>query len=104
MCLSFSSSYFISSTPSNGLLCPAVYSVIEDVIATDGGGVNEFRYGLNRRYEESEYCWKMFHFPSLLWSISAVMIGTAVTIIDFQTDISPAAAMTESTHFLKPPP
>lgn len=93
MCLS-SSLHFIASTPSNGLICPAVYTVMEDVMATDGGGGTESRYGLNRRYEEIAYCRKMFHFPSLLWSMSAVMIGTAVTIVIFQTDISPAAAMT----------
>jgi hypothetical protein len=64
-------------------MIPGVLVIIEDVVAVDGGGGQDFRQALLERYEASE------DFRSLLWQMNwfwgggATVVAVVVTLIVF---------------------
>lgn len=75
----------VSSLPRGVPLRPAIYSIIEDVVAVDGGGGTEFRQRLNLRYQASHYFRQMLHRLTLFWAFGALGIAAATTAIIFTT-------------------
>lgn len=73
----------ISSVPKGAPLRPGLYSIIEDVVAVDGGGGTAYREALNRRYEASHYFRQMLHRLTLFWSVAAVAMAVMLTAIIF---------------------
>jgi hypothetical protein len=76
----------ISSLPRGSLLRPAIYSILEDVIAVDGSGGLEFRQRLNLRYQASHHFRKMLHRLTLFWAFGAIGIAAGTTAIIFTTE------------------
>lgn len=75
----------ISSLPRGVTMRPAIYSIIEDVCAVDGGGGTEFRQRLNLRYQASHYFRQMLHRLTIFWAFGALAIAAATTAIIFTT-------------------
>jgi len=58
MCVSGTKIPFrVSSLPPGTKTRPAIYTIIEDIVAVDGGGGRPFREALNMRYEWSSRAW-----------------------------------------------
>ena len=67
---------------------PAIYLVIEDVTAVDGGGGTAYRERLNRRYEASPYFRRVLHFFTFFWSVAAILVGSTTAILVLSTERS----------------
>jgi len=67
---------------------PAVYLLIEDVIAVDGGGGTEFRERLARRYGASIHFRRMLNFLSIFWWMGALIAGSATAALVLITELS----------------
>jgi hypothetical protein len=76
----------ISSLPKGAPLRPALYSIIEDVVAVDGSGGTEFRQRLNLRFLASKHFRVMLHRLTLFWSIGAIVIAATVTGVIFAAE------------------
>lgn len=64
---------------------PAIYLIVEDVLAVDGGGGTAFRERLSRRYEESVCFRELLQFLSSFWSLGAILVGSATASVVFVT-------------------
>jgi hypothetical protein len=73
----------ISSVPAGEPFRPGIYSIIEDVVAVDGSGGQEFRTRLNARYEASHYFRLMLHRLTLFWAFGAVGAALITTALVF---------------------
>jgi len=80
----------ISSIPKGAQLRPAIYSIIEDVVAVDGNGGTAFREALNRRYEASHVFRAMLRRLGAYWAFGAQTTAVVLTILIFT--IHPEAA------------
>jgi len=73
----------ISSMPKGSILRPAIYSIIEDVVAVDGSGGTAYRERLNARYEASPLFRQMLTRMSWFWAGGAAFIASATTVVIF---------------------
>ncbi|PPJ58752.1 hypothetical protein CBER1_08376 [Cercospora berteroae] len=80
----------ISSIPKGAQLRPAIYSMIEDVVAVDGSGGTEYREALNRRYEASHVFRSLLRRLGIFWALGAEGMAMVTTILIFT--IHPEAA------------
>lgn len=80
----------ISSIPKGAQLRPAIYSMIEDVVAVDGSGGTEYREALNRRYEASHVFRSLLRRLGIFWALGAEGMAMLTTILIFT--IHPEAA------------
>ena len=71
----------ISSTPKGDKVRPGVYYIVEDIVAVNAGGGLPFREGWAARYEASPIFRRMLLHQSLFWSIGALVMGVALTVI-----------------------
>ena len=71
----------ISSTEKGGEVYPGVYYLMEDVIAVNAGAGRPFREALAARYKASPRFRRMIKVQSLFWSIPAVLVAIACTIV-----------------------
>jgi len=69
----------ISSAPKGGFYRPLVYTLVEDIVAVDGGGGRKFREELNARYEASPLFRRMLNRLDAFWGLGAITIAGAVT-------------------------
>ncbi|KAI0798018.1 hypothetical protein C8Q75DRAFT_801916 [Abortiporus biennis] len=75
----------ISSFQPYYLLPPLTYTIVEDVIAVDGGGGLEFRQAWRHRYEESRVMRKLLRDIALMWGISGIAVAGALIAIAWTT-------------------
>ena len=75
----------LSSTPRRGKMRAVIYLIIEDVKAVDGGGGTAYRERPNRRYEASVHFRRLLHFPSIFWSVAAVLVGSTTAFLILST-------------------
>lgn len=75
----------VSSFPAGHVLPPLTYTIVEDVVAVDGGGLLEFRQAWRSRYEASRVMRKLMRDIALLWGISGVLVGGALIAIAWTT-------------------
>jgi hypothetical protein len=80
----------VSSLPPGRPLPPLAYMYVEDVIAVDGGGGNEFRQAWRTRYEESRVMRRIIRDASVGWGLTGVLFGTALIVIDWTVAVDPA--------------
>lgn len=80
----------MSSIPKGAQLRPAIYSMIEDVVAVDGSGGTEYREALNRRYEASHVFRSLLRRLGVFWAVGAEAMAMLTTILIFT--IGPEAA------------
>lgn len=79
----FKAPFRISSTPKGSVMPTALYALIEDVVAVDGGGGQIYRYALRTRYLSSPYFRRMLFEMNCFWSGGSIICATAITIIIF---------------------
>ena len=70
----------ISSTPKGASIRPTIYTIIEDVIGVDTGSGRRYRQALNARYQASPQFRRMLAQLNLFWGLSAVLVGTGITL------------------------
>lgn len=73
----------MSSIPKGAQLRPAIYTMIEDVVAVDGSGGTTYREALNKRYESSHVFRAMLRRLGIFWSFGAEGMAVVTTIIVF---------------------
>ncbi|KAK4119494.1 hypothetical protein N657DRAFT_581645 [Parathielavia appendiculata] len=72
----------ISSVPKGGRVPPLVLTLVEDIVAVDGGAGREYRNTVMARYEASPRFRKMIAQQNWFWAIGALIdgIGTMVVV------------------------
>lgn len=81
--LAYPAPFKISSQTSRTVPFPAIYFVIEDVVAVDGYGGTEYRSRLRRRYEASEGFRVMLRVLSVFWWTGALATAVITTVLVF---------------------
>ncbi|EXJ83303.1 hypothetical protein A1O1_06922 [Capronia coronata CBS 617.96] len=71
----------ISSTPKGGEVYPGVYYLIEDVVAVNASAGRPYREALAARYKASPRFRRMIKQQSLFWSVPALVIAIACTVV-----------------------
>jgi len=75
----------VSSFQPGHVLPPLTYTIVEDVVAVDGGGLLEFRQAWRSRYEASRVMRKLMRDISLLWGISGCVLAAGLIAIAWTT-------------------
>ncbi|KAJ9200862.1 hypothetical protein DTO166G4_5795 [Paecilomyces variotii] len=75
----------ISSTPRGSPMPTALYVLIEDIVAVDGGGGQKYRYALRTRYLSSPYFRHMLFEMNCFWAGGSLIFAGAITAIVFTT-------------------
>ncbi|KAJ5192592.1 hypothetical protein N7449_008734 [Penicillium cf. viridicatum] len=65
----------ISSVPKGEPMRPALYPLLEDIIAVDGKGGTRFRDRLDQRYKSSPPFRSMMHRVTMLWAVPLVVVA-----------------------------
>ncbi|KAI5303180.1 hypothetical protein KEM56_007826 [Ascosphaera pollenicola] len=73
----------ISSTPKGSVMPTALYPLIEDIVAVDGGGGQKYRLALRSRYLASPMFRQMLFEMNCFWAGGAVAAATLTTILVF---------------------
>lgn len=60
---------------------PAIYYVVEDVVAVDGNGGETYRTAFNARYTSSSAFRSMIYNLSVVWMVVFYIIGALLTIL-----------------------
>ncbi|CZR60230.1 uncharacterized protein PAC_10126 [Phialocephala subalpina] len=60
---------------------PAVYYIVEDVVAVDGNGGIEYREAWTKRYEQSEVFRKMIFELSLVWMVAFYLLAGVFAVL-----------------------
>lgn len=89
----------ISSTPRGSPMPAALYVMIEDIIAVDGGGGQKYRYALRMRYLSSPYFRRMLFQMNCFWTGGALAVAAGITAIVFTTPRNVAYTVSLSTLF-----
>jgi hypothetical protein len=63
---------------------PAIYYIVEDVVAVDGNGGMEYREAFNARYESSPVFQRMIWTLSLVWMLSFFLFAGVFTALVFR--------------------
>jgi len=71
----------ISSTAKGEKVLPGIYYIAEDIVAVNAGGGRPFREGWAARYNASPIFQKMIRDQSWFWSIPALVIAIACTVV-----------------------
>ncbi|KAJ5558565.1 hypothetical protein N7535_008781 [Penicillium sp. DV-2018c] len=81
--LGYKAPFRISSTPKGSVMPTALYALIEDVVAVDGGGGQMYRYALRTRYLSSPYFRRMLFEMNCFWSGGSIVCAAAITVVIF---------------------
>lgn len=81
----FKAPFRISSTPRGSVMPTALYVLVEDIVAVDGGGGQKFRYALRTRYLSSPYFRRMLFEMNCFWAGGSLVAASAITAIIFTT-------------------
>lgn len=65
---------------------PGVYVLIEDIVAVDGGGSQEFREALLARYESSKDFRKFIAQMNWFWGIGSITVAGGTTTIVYAVE------------------
>ncbi|KAI0632540.1 hypothetical protein C8Q77DRAFT_931967 [Trametes polyzona] len=75
----------VSSMPPYTGLPPGVYTMVEDIVAVDGGGCVEFRQAWRIRYEHSAIMRRIVRVTSIWWGASGTILAAAFIAIAWTT-------------------
>lgn len=81
----YTAPFRISSTPKGSAMPTALYVLVEDIVAVDGGGGQIYRRALRDRYLASPYFRRMLFEQNCFWAGSAIVWATVFTILIFTT-------------------
>jgi hypothetical protein len=96
--MGFKAPFRISSTPKGSVMPTALYALIEDVVAVDGGGGQIYRYALRTRYLSSPYFRRMLFEMNCFWSGGSIIFAAVITAIIFT--VSEPVAFTVSRRVI----
>ncbi|KAJ9605439.1 hypothetical protein H2200_010096 [Cladophialophora chaetospira] len=71
----------MSSTPRGSVCKPGVFVVVEDIVAVDGGGGEEFRRAWSARYEASKTFRRMLVQLNWFWGVGSVAVAIVTTVV-----------------------
>jgi len=71
----------LSSLPAGHIAHPAVFTIIEDIVAVDGGGGLQYREALMARYDASPLFRRMLNRLDAFWGFGAIFVGAFVTAL-----------------------
>jgi hypothetical protein len=94
----FKAPFRISSTPKGSVMPTALYVLIEDVVAVDGGGGQIYRYALRTRYLSSPYFRRMLFEMNMFWAGGSIVWAAAITAIIFTTSEPVAYTVRSHSH------
>jgi hypothetical protein len=77
-----------STGKGDGEVRPAIFYVVEDIVAVDGNGGVEYRAQFNSRYASSPIFRRMLFRLSVVWMLVFYLIGTLLTILMIALGIS----------------
>lgn len=95
----FKAPFRISSTPRGSVMPTALYVLVEDIVAVDGGGGQKFRYALRNRYLSSPYFRRMLFEMNCFWAGGSLLAAAAITAIIFTTEENVAYTLGWSLPF-----
>ncbi len=72
------------SLEAGNVVRPAVYYIVEDVVAVDGNGGIEYREAFTARYESSEVFRGMIWMLSLLWMVAFYVFAGVFAVLVFR--------------------
>ena len=75
----------ISSTPKGSVMPTALYVLIEDIVAVDGGGGRKYRRALRDRYLASPYFRHMLFEMNCFWGGGSIVWAAVITVLVFTT-------------------
>ncbi|KAL1593285.1 hypothetical protein SLS60_010893 [Paraconiothyrium brasiliense] len=81
------------SLEAGNVLRPAVYYIVEDVVAVDGGGGIEYRKAFGARYDSSPIFRQMIFDLSLVWMLYFYVFAILFTILVFRLPIAAVYAV-----------
>jgi hypothetical protein len=81
----FKAPFRISSTHQGSAMPTALYVLVEDIVAVDGGGGQKFRYALRTRYLSSPYFRRMLFEMNCFWAGGSLVAASAITAVIFTT-------------------
>ncbi|KAL4738608.1 hypothetical protein BDV11DRAFT_131322 [Aspergillus similis] len=96
----FRAPFRISSTPKGAVMPTALYVLIEDVVAVDGGGGQMYRYALRTRYLSSPYFRRMLVQMNFFWAGGSIIWAAAITAMVFTTPQDAAFVIGWSVPFV----
>ncbi|KIM72679.1 hypothetical protein PILCRDRAFT_81698 [Piloderma croceum F 1598] len=70
-----------SSLPAGHTAHPGIFTIIEDIVAVDGGGGTAYREALVARYDASPFFRRMLNRLDLFWGLGAFTTASIVTIM-----------------------
>ncbi|KAL7268212.1 hypothetical protein RUND412_009175 [Rhizina undulata] len=73
----------MSSLPKGSLTHPAVFQLVEDIVAVDGGGGRDFREAWHKRYNASFVFREMLYRVTMFWGAGATVMGGAMLGVAF---------------------
>ena len=71
----------LSSTEKGGVVYPGVYYLMEDVVSVNANAGRPFREALAARYKASPRFRRMIKVQSLFWSVPALIVAIACTVV-----------------------
>ncbi|KAK7187658.1 hypothetical protein DPSP01_004495 [Paraphaeosphaeria sporulosa] len=75
------------SVPKGNVLRPAVYYIVEDVVAVDGGGGVEYRGAFCARYESSDVFRRMMFEVSVVWMLWFYILAGLFAVLVFRLPV-----------------
>ncbi|KAI5282481.1 hypothetical protein KEM54_002712 [Ascosphaera aggregata] len=96
----FKAPFRISSTPKGSVMPTALYPLIEDIVAVDGGGGQMYRQALRSRYLASPMFRQMLFEMNCFWAGGAIGSATLSTILVFTLPPDAAYAVGWSLPFV----
>lgn len=94
----FKAPFRISSTPKGSVMPTALYALIEDVVAVDGGGGQIYRYALRTRYLSSPYFRRMLFEMNCFWSGGSIIFAAVFTAVIFTVSEPVAFTVSACIH------
>ncbi|PVH71916.1 hypothetical protein DL98DRAFT_434271 [Cadophora sp. DSE1049] len=73
----------VSSVAKGEYLRPALFTLIEDVVAVDGNGGSGYRVRLNARYEASRDFRRLLVFMTWFWMVPSLLVAVATSAVIF---------------------
>jgi len=71
----------LSSLPAGHVAHPAIFTIIEDIVAVDGGGGERYRMELMARYDASPLFRRMLNRLDAFWGVGALFAATVVSVL-----------------------
>ncbi|KAF2451721.1 hypothetical protein P171DRAFT_515683 [Karstenula rhodostoma CBS 690.94] len=81
------------SVPAGNVLRPAVYYIVEDVVAVDGGGGVEYREAFCKRYESSAVFRRMMFELSVVWMLWFYVFAGVFAALVFRLPVAAVYAV-----------